>query len=108
MRVFQWVLDNPDQVQKELSSNLPHFQKSPRTENYIRGLTESFNSLSISATPSPPGVKRRLADIHDSSESEEELPKKKKKKNKKSKKTLLILEEDSKFKLLDLYQRFYI
>ena len=97
IRVFQWVLDNPDQVQKELSSNLPHFHKfykSPTTENYIRGLTESFNSLSISATPSPPGVKRRLADIHDSSESEEELPKKKKKKNKKSKKTLTILEEN--------------
>ena len=97
MRVFQWVLDNPDQVQKELSSNLPHFHKfykSPTTENDIRGLTESFNSLSISATPSPPGVKRRLPDIHDSSESEEELPKKKTKKNKKSKKTLAIFGGD--------------
>ena len=92
MRVFRWVLDNPDQVQKELSSNLPHFHKfykSPTTENDIRGLTESFNSLSISATPSPPGVKRRLADIHDSSESEEELPKKKKKRRTRKVKKLL-------------------
>ena len=96
MGVFQWVLDNP---QKELSSSLPHFNKFYKlltTDNYLKGLTNSLNSLTISTMPSPSGVKRRLADIHDSSgESEEEPPKKKSKKvKKKSKKRLHITDDD--------------
>ena len=90
MRVFQWVPDNPQDVQKELSSTLPHFKKfykSPTTDNYLKGLTNSLNSLTISTIPSPSVAKRRLVDIHDSSaESEEEPPKKKTKKDQKSKK----------------------
>ena len=81
--MFQWVLDNPEEVSKELSSNVPHFKKFywlPSTENYMEGLTESMNALGISTMPPPSGVKRRLADIPDSSESEEEEPPKKSKK----------------------------
>ena len=96
MRVFQWVLDNPHDVQKELYSSLPHFNKfckSPTTDNYLKGLTNSFNSLTISIMPSPSGVKRRLADIHDSSgESEEEPPKKEQKSE--NKKILHIMDDD--------------
>ena len=60
MRVFQWVLDNPEEVSKELSSNLPHFKKFyrlPNTDNYMAGLTESMNALGISTMPSPSGAK---------------------------------------------------
>lgn len=46
----------------------------------MEGLTESMNALGISTMPPPSGVKRRLADIPDSSESEEEEPPKKSKK----------------------------
>ena len=49
--------------------------------------------MGISATPSPSGPKRRLADTHDSSESEDEPPRKKSKKSKKSKKRLEIFDE---------------
>ena len=98
MRVFQWVPDNPQDVQKELSSTLPHFKKfykSLTTDNYLKGLTNSLNSLTISTIPSPSVAKRRLADIHDSSaESEEEPPKKKTKKVKKSKKRLHVADGD--------------
>ena len=96
MRVFQRVLDNPEEVSKELSSNLPHFKKFyrlPNTDNYMAGLTESMNALGISTMPSPSGAKRRLADIADSSESEEEEPPKKIKKSKKKKKRLENFEE---------------
>ena len=57
MRVFQWVLDNPEEVSKKLSSGLPHFKnfyRSPSTDNYIEGLTESMNTLCIYTMPSPP------------------------------------------------------
>ena len=56
VRVFQWVLDNPEEVSKKLSSGLPHFKKfsrSPSTDNYIEGLMESINALGISTMPSP-------------------------------------------------------
>ena len=91
MRVFQWILDNPDKVIEEMASNLPNFKqfyKSPSTDHYIQGLIESFKSMGISSIPTPSGPKRRLADIHDSTESEDEPPRKKTKKSKKSKKRL--------------------
>ena len=96
MRVFQWVLDNLNEIFRELASNLPNFKKfykSPTTDHYIQGLVDSLNSMGISATPSPSGPKHRLADTHDSSESEDEPPRKKSKKSKKSKKRLEIFDE---------------
>ena len=59
----------------------------------MEGLTESINALGISTMPSPSGVKRRLADIPDSSESEEQEPLKKSKMSKKKKKRLDIFDE---------------
>lgn len=84
-------LDNPEERGKELSSSLPHFKKfyrPPTTDSYMEGVTESLNALGISTTPSSSGIKRRLAEIHDSSDYEEEpQPKKSKKSKKKEKKT---------------------
>lgn len=83
MRVFQWVLDNPNEVFKGVSSNLSHFKKfykSPTTDNYIQGLVDSLKSLGISTRPSLSGAKGRLTDIHDSNESEDEPRRKKIKK----------------------------
>ena len=97
MRVFQWVLDNPDKVVEEMAQNLPNFKKfykSPSTDYYLEGLVDSLKSMGISSTPSPSGPKRRLADIHDSSESEDEPPRKKSKKSKKSKKRVDIFDEN--------------
>ena len=92
MRVFQWVLDNPKDVQKQVLPSLPHlnkFYKSPTTDNYIKGLADSLNLLSVSSMSSPSGVKQRLANIHDSRESEEP-PKKIPKKLKNVKKDFLL------------------
>ena len=89
MRVFQWVLDNPNEVFKELASKLPTFKKvykSPTKDHYIQGLVDSLKSMGISATPSPSEPKCRFTDIHDSSESEDEPPRNKSKKLKKKKK----------------------
>ena len=91
MRVFQWVLDKPDKVIEEMASNLPNFKnfyKPPSTDHYIEGLIESLKSMGTLSIPSPSGPKRRLADIHDSTESEDEPARKKTKKSKKSKKRL--------------------
>ena len=53
-----------------------------------------MNALGISTMPSPSGVKRRLAEIHDSSESEEEPQPEKSKKSKTSKKRRDIFDKD--------------
>ena len=59
----------------------------------MEGLTESINALGISTMPSPSSVKRRLADIPDSSESEEEQPPNKSKMSKQKKKRPDIFDE---------------
>ena len=64
---------------------------------------ESMNALDISTMPSPSDVKRRLAEIHDSSESEEEPQPEENKKSKKSKKRLDIFDKDWACKLVTFY-----
>ena len=62
-----------------------NFQKLPTCDNYIDSLVKSMAGLSMSASPSTPTLKRRLADIEDSKEVEEIVETKKKKKKKKKK-----------------------
>lgn len=60
----------------------------------MQGLTEPLNALGISTMPSPSGVKRKLAGIYDSGESEDEPRPPKRKKSQKRKKILEIFDED--------------
>lgn len=60
----------------------------------MQGLTEPLNALGISTMPSPSGVKRKLAGIYDSGESEDEPGPPKSKKSQKRKKILEIFDED--------------
>ena len=115
MTVFQWVLDNPNEVFKELASKLPTFKKvykSPTKDHYIQGLVDSLKSMGISATPSPSEPKCRFTDIHDSSESEDEPPrnksKKSKKKKKKAKKDLKFLRKIESVSFQDQYYAMYV
>ena len=75
LRIFQWILDFPMSVKKKMNPQLEGFRdffNDPTADNYLKCIFDEISKTSSHAGPSKSNIKRHLADIIDSDESDNE------------------------------------
>ena len=75
LRVFRWVLHFPDTVKRKMNPQLEGFRdffEDPTADKYLECIFDEISKTSSQPGPSKSNVKRRLADISDSDESDDE------------------------------------
>ena len=77
LRVFQWVLNNPNSVKEKLNPSLANFRsffEDPSADTYIEGIIRHMtNNEQQQVAPTRSSGKRRLAELADSDDDDEDI-----------------------------------